>query len=172
MKFVWLIALMTSLSLTSCGEAPKDASTADLLPQQIALTEGRSLDCLKLGIATMKQWLSHREDDPNDPVASSQERMLLVVCQQVEPLSSPERVALATQLMNFMDQQTNLGYDLYQSGGEGVKIAARYAKLRGRLCQLMGNVPRAIAEYEACLNVLKFDDAEARQWQSELKEKK
>jgi len=79
---------------------------------------------------------------------------------------------LATQLMNFMDQQTTLGYDLWQSGGEGVKIAARYAKLRGRLCQLMGNVPRAIAEYESCLNFLKFDDEEARQWQSELKENK
>ncbi len=165
--YIWSIALS---ALLSCGEPSSEPPSTRLSPTESALQSDRTLECMKLGVASMKQWLKDRRDEADEPIQEVQDRMLLAVSRHVETLPGPERAAQAARLMQFMDQQTNLGFDLYQSGSAGIRIAAHYAKLRGRLCQLMGNRPRAIAEYESCLDVLKLDDSQARLWRRQVEE--
>lgn len=171
MRYGTILWINILLCLVGCGDSVSSQPAEPALPPQVqALQDGESLRSLQIGIRAMERWLEHGED-ANNPMAVVQDRMLLVVKRHVEPLPPDEKVALAAQLMKLMYAQENLGYELYMSGSAGRIIVARYAKLRGRLCQLMGNKPGAAAEYESCLDVIGLDDAEAKKWRKELKEK-
>ena len=168
MKTVAMLPIVMAAMLLSCG----DSGPSEPSPHEQTLKEERVSNDLKLGIAAMRGWLTDDSSRGDQDIAEIQECMQDSVRRHVETLDPNKRRLMAARLMQFMDQQTNLGFDLYQSGEEGCRIAARYAKLRGRLCQLMGNVPRAMAEYESCLEFLKMDDPEARRWRNEVKEMK